>query len=170
MFKSSPGYKLGWSVIKSAEKPFGLHRNWSHDHPFLYPGKLFKISVYFLKYISSVYFKLHKKIFVMSFFFFDMLWNFMHLRRHTLFLICLRLIINFILSFIIIYTINQINQTLICQLKKLIYLPLLHSSQRTLLSTSFHMYLSCLKLHQNNPQKKDSYRSHSSSTRQYSED
>lgn len=111
-----------------------------------------------------------KKYLSWVFFFFDMLWNFMHLRRHTLFLICLRLIINFILSFIIIYTINQINQTLICQLKKLIYLPLLHSSQRTLLSTSFHMYLSCLKLHQNNPQKKDSHRSHSSSTRQYSED
>lgn len=42
MFKSSPGYELGWYLIKHSEKPFELHRNCSHDQHSSYPGEHFK--------------------------------------------------------------------------------------------------------------------------------
>lgn len=67
----------------------------------------------------------------------------MRLRRHTLFLICLRLIINFIPSSIIIYTINHINQTLICQFKKnsLIYLCYTVHNEHCYVRASICIYL-----------------------------
>lgn len=49
MLKSSPGYSVGWYMIKSTEKPCGLHRIWSRDHPTSYTGELFNCCL-FLKY------------------------------------------------------------------------------------------------------------------------
>lgn len=58
--KCSPGYELSWYVIKSSEKPFGLHRIWSRDKPG--PIKIFNCCLFLKYYIILQYYVILFKI------------------------------------------------------------------------------------------------------------
>lgn len=47
MLKSSPGYELGWFVIKSSDKPFWFYWILLKDQPCSYLGELFNIAVHY---------------------------------------------------------------------------------------------------------------------------
>lgn len=48
MLKSASGYELGWYMIRSSEKPHGLHRILPNDRPSLYSSELYKLLFIFL--------------------------------------------------------------------------------------------------------------------------